>query len=455
MSDINLDFTVTPINANIVVDTNDITFTPSAINLSIYTGGFASPSGGTSGNTQVQFNNNGVLGGDSNLIYNNVTKLFSASNVTIGTNANIYNANIIHSNIGNANITNANITTANLGSVTELTILGGGNGQFLSTDGNGNMSFSSLTANGSNSQLQYNNNGVFGGIPNVTYGAGNLSLGNVSNVKMTGGTANYVLKTDGAGNLSWTQQIANTVAGGGNQQLQYNSTGNLGGISSITWDGTSLTYSNVANIKIPGGSANYVLKTDGLGNLSWTAQTGGNGGGVPGGSNTYVQYNNAGNFGGSNAFIFNSASNLVSITGGISITGTTTLAQGIEKTTSNSATSGTLTYDYLDTGAIIWLTNSLAGNLTVNVRGNSTTTFLSTVTNWQTVTLVLVTTVGATRYVPSVFQIDGSLKTVKWVNNIPPTSTNIYANSVTAYTYTITRQLLNNYTILGSFTGYL
>lgn len=33
-----------------------------------------------------------------------------------------------------------------------------------------------------------------------------------------------------------------------------------------------------ANVIITGGSANYVLGTDGLGNLKWVAQTGGGGG---------------------------------------------------------------------------------------------------------------------------------------------------------------------------------
>lgn len=31
----------------------------------------------------------------------------------------------------------------------------------------------------------------------------NVSLGSVANLKITGGTANYVLSTDGTGNLSW------------------------------------------------------------------------------------------------------------------------------------------------------------------------------------------------------------------------------------------------------------
>ena len=45
--------------------------------------------------------------------------------------------------------------------------------------------------------------------------ASNVSLGAVSNVKITGGTANYVLQTDGAGNLSW---VAQTAGGGGSPQ---------------------------------------------------------------------------------------------------------------------------------------------------------------------------------------------------------------------------------------------
>ena len=48
-------------------------------------------------------------------------------------------------------------------------------------------------------------------------------------------------------------------------------TGNLT-VSSVTDLG------NVGNVKITGGVADYVLRTDGSGNLSWVAQTGGGGG---------------------------------------------------------------------------------------------------------------------------------------------------------------------------------
>ena len=66
---------------------------------------------------------------------------------------------------------------------------------------------------------------------------------------------------------------------------------------------TNLTIST-ANLHITGGSNGYVLQTDGTGNLTWTAQTGGGGNGVPGGANTQIQFNNAGVFGGDSKFTF-------------------------------------------------------------------------------------------------------------------------------------------------------
>ena len=52
----------------------------------------------------------------------------------------------------------------------------------------------------------------------------------------------------------------------------------------------------VANVHISGGSATQVLTTDGAGNLSWQTVTSG---GTPGGTNTNVQFNDSGSFGGS------------------------------------------------------------------------------------------------------------------------------------------------------------
>jgi hypothetical protein len=255
-------------------------------------------------------------------------------------------------------------------------------------------------------------------------------LGNVGNVHITGGNLNYILQTDGAGNLNWTplpgsqgnittythfdvgstgndQSFTNanlivfansnsmavfknginiepsqysisgnvltiniplntgdtidvlpSSAGGGGgsppggnlTEVQYNGGSTFSGNASFTFDQPNATlnvtnissntlavneietsnitvlgnlsvnhHSNlgsVSNITITGGTANYVLKTDGLGNLSWTAQTGGNGGGNtnPAGSNTYVQYNDNGNFGASANFTFDSSTNTLTAT---------------------------------------------------------------------------------------------------------------------------------------------
>jgi hypothetical protein len=78
-------------------------------------------------------------------------------------------------------------------------------------------------------------------------------------------------------------------------------TANITNIGTLTID--------VANLHISGGSNGYVLQTDGTGNLTWTAQTGGSGNGVPGGANSQVQFNDAGVFGGAPGFTFNKTSN--------------------------------------------------------------------------------------------------------------------------------------------------
>jgi len=124
---------------------------------------------------------------------------------------------------------------------------------------------------------------------------GESNLGAVGNITITGGSNNYVLRTDGSGNLTWANiqgEIAN--AAGANTYVQINNN-NLFGASAnfrfntdtntLSVDGnanvttmnvTTLnpTVSNLgpaANVHITGGSSGYVLATDGSGNLSWVA----------------------------------------------------------------------------------------------------------------------------------------------------------------------------------------
>jgi hypothetical protein len=124
---------------------------------------------------------------------------------------------------------------------------------------------------------------------------GESNLGAVGNITITGGSNNYVLRTDGSGNLTWANiqsEIAN--AAGANTYVQINNnnlfgasanfrfntdtnTLNVDGNANVTtMNVTTLnpTVSNLgpaANVHITGGSSGYVLATDGSGNLSWVA----------------------------------------------------------------------------------------------------------------------------------------------------------------------------------------
>lgn len=80
--------------------------------------------------------------------------------------------------------------------------------------------------------------------------------------------------------------------------------------------GTGANLGAVGNITITGGTDGYVLQTDGAGNLSWVAQTGG-GNGTPGGANTQIQFNDAGSFGGDSGLTFNKTTNDLTVAGNI------------------------------------------------------------------------------------------------------------------------------------------
>ena len=100
-------------------------------------------------------------------------------------------------------------------------------------------------------------------------------------------------------NTTYTQYLNTTYANIGTATI-----GNIG----------TLTIA-VGNLHLLGGSNGYVLQTDGTGNLTWTAQTGGSGNATPAGANTQIQYNNAGNLGATAGFTFNNVSNTLQVPG--------------------------------------------------------------------------------------------------------------------------------------------
>ena len=150
----------------------------------------------------------------------------------------------------------------------------------------------------------------------------------------------------------------NSTPGGSNTQLQFNANGLFDGIPNVTWNGNLLTLGDITTISIGGGIDGYVLQTDGEGNLSWTAQTGGGGGnGTPGGSNTEVQFNNAGTFGGDPGFTYNATTNQLRVSGNI---------LSVNYTASSNVSAGNIIGNYI-IGDGSKLSNISAANITGNV----------------------------------------------------------------------------------------
>jgi hypothetical protein len=80
------------------------------------------------------------------------------------------------------------------------------------------------------------------------------------------------------GNGSALTGITSTATpGGANTNIQYNNNGSMGGISTVTWNGSNLSLGAIGNVKITGGTSGQVISTDGAGNLSFVAQSGGGG----------------------------------------------------------------------------------------------------------------------------------------------------------------------------------
>jgi hypothetical protein len=65
-------------------------------------------------------------------------------------------------------------------------------------------------------------------------------LGNVANVKLTGGSNGQVLSTDGTGNLSWiTSSGGSGIPGGVDTQVQFNDASSFGGNAGFTFNKTT------------------------------------------------------------------------------------------------------------------------------------------------------------------------------------------------------------------------
>lgn len=116
-----------------------------------------------------------------------------------------------------------------------------------------------------------------------------------------------------------------------------------------------------------------------------------------------------------------------------------------------SAATGTINFD-CTTSTIWYYTSNATANFTLNFRSTSAVSLDTLMSTGQSITVVFLNTNGATAYYPTVYQVDGSAVTPKWVAGAAPTSGN--ASSIDAYSLTIVKTASATYSILASQTKF-
>jgi hypothetical protein len=113
----------------------------------------------------------------------------------------------------------------------------------------------------------------------------------------------------------------------------------------------------------------------------------------------------------------------------------------------SASATGTINIDFSTNPTVYYTLNSSA-NWTLNVRGTSGATLNDTLATGQIATVTFLATNGVTPYRPTVFQVDGSAVTPKWMGGTAPSAGN--ASSIDAYTLAIIKTGTAAFTMLAS-----
>jgi hypothetical protein len=359
------------INANIVVDTTTLTVSPTTnnlgvtvepINLNVYSGGSGTPGGN---NNELQFNDNNAFNG-----------------------------------VPNTSVSGGNLTFTNLAN---LKINGGVNGYVLETDGTGVLSWTAQTGGGgtgspggADSQIQYNDNGVFGGIAGFTLNdvSGIVSMPTDLNVVSDITTTSGAFFGDGGG-------LSNVVGANVTGEVSFAATANA-----------------VAGANVSGQVANALVA----------------------------------------GTVYTAAQSNITSTGtltGLTVAGTTSIQQAKEKVIiETTAAAGNIDLNLLD-GAVIYNTTDATNDYNLLLRGNATTTLTSVMSTGESLTFTFINTNGATAYVLEFIYIDGFIQTPKWLigatTGAPGTGT---INGVDAYTINVIKTGATTFDVLAGRAAY-
>jgi len=333
----------------------------------------------------------------------NVATANTANTVTGNAQANITSVGVLTSLSVSGNVNPGNLITAGIISAT-------GNistaGTFLGTF-QGNIS-GNLTVPGSNTQVIYNNNGQANASAGFTFNAGtnalvvtgNTTSGNLLSTGLISAAGNIL-----GGNINATTHTGTTVSVSGNVTASQfigsgNTLSNIQGanISGVVANATiAATITSNAQPNITSVGVLTSLSVTGnitTGNLSTSGNVTANlfvgtfQGNITGnltvpGSNTQVIYNANGNAGASSGFIFNAATNAISVTGNATLGNV--LTAGIVSSTGNAIHGNILTAGAVSatgnvTGGYILGNGALLTGITASGSGSNISNGTSNIT---------------------------------------------------------------------------
>ena len=116
-----------------------------------------------------------------------------------------------------------------------------------------------------------------------------------------------------------------------------------------------------------------------------------------------------------------------------------------------SPATGTINIDF-STNPTVYYTGNASADWTLNVRGTSSVSLNDTLSTGQIATVTFLATIGSTQRRPTVFQVDGSAVTPKWMGGTAPATGN--ASSIDAYTLAIIKTGNAAFTVLASQTKF-
>jgi hypothetical protein len=103
-----------------------------------------------------------------------------------------------------------------------------------------------------------------------------------------------------------------------------------------------------------------------------------------------------------------------------------------------------------NTSGVHYFTPSTTSNITLNFRGDSSTSIDSMLSVNGSITVNVLLTNGGTAYYPNVYQVDGTTSgvTVEWSGGTAPSAGN--TNSIDAYSFTIIKTASATFTVLAA-----